>query len=162
VTDDVLIIGGGLAGLACGVALADRGLRCHVLEASERLGGRASSWNDQATGDTVDIGPHIVHSEYHNMLAFLERLGTAQQITWQPGKVLALASKPRPVHLRHAPLPPPMSLIASILPAPGLHRRQGPPLATGDSAYPRPVGRRRVRQACPVHPGQANAWSCAH
>ncbi|HEX8603703.1 MAG TPA: FAD-dependent oxidoreductase [Pseudoduganella sp.] len=120
-TDDVLIIGGGLAGLACGVALADRGVRCHVLEASERLGGRASSWSDPATGDTVDIGPHIFHSEYHNMLAFLARLGTAQQITWQPGKVLALASKPRPVHLRHAPLPPPMSLIPSILPAPGLH-----------------------------------------
>ena len=118
--EDVLIIGGGLAGLACGVALADRGLRCRVFEAGERLGGRAASWRDDATGDMVDIGPHIFHSEYHNMLALLRRLGTAQQITWQPRKVLALASKPRPVHLRHAPLPPPLSLVPSALPAPGL------------------------------------------
>ncbi|WBS05281.1 FAD-dependent oxidoreductase [Pseudoduganella sp. SL102] len=115
-----MIIGGGLAGLACGVALADHGLRCHVFEAAGRLGGRASSWQDETTGDTVDIGPHIVHSEYHNMLAFLRRLGTEHLVTWQPGKVLALSSKPRPVHLRHAPLPPPLSLVPSALPAPGL------------------------------------------
>jgi uncharacterized protein with NAD-binding domain and iron-sulfur cluster len=121
VTGDVLIVGGGLAGLACGVALAGRGIRCHVFEASERLGGRAGSWRDGATGDTVDIGPHIFHSEYRNMLAFLERLGTHRSITWQPRKVLALASKPRPLQLRHAPLPPPLSLAPSILAAPGLH-----------------------------------------
>ena len=102
---EAVVIGGGLAGLSCAVALADRGLRVTVLERAVRLGGRASSWTEPVTGDTVDIGPHIFHSEYHNMLAFLQRLGTSRLICWQPGKVLTIASKPRPVRLRHWPLP---------------------------------------------------------
>ncbi|SDE20025.1 15-cis-phytoene desaturase [Massilia sp. PDC64] len=117
---EAVVIGGGLAGLSCAVALADRGLRVTVLERAARLGGRASSWIEPVTGDTVDIGPHIFHSEYHNMLAFLQRLGTSRLICWQPGKVLTIASRPRPVRLRHWPLPPPLSLMPSLLAAPGL------------------------------------------
>lgn len=118
-----VVMGGGLAGLSCAVALAERGIAVTVLEAGERLGGRASSWRDGETGDTVDIGPHIFHSEYHNMLGFLERLGTSHLITWQPRKVLTLACKPDPRALVHAPLPAPLSLMPSMLGAPGLSAR---------------------------------------
>lgn len=120
---DAVVIGGGLAGLACAVALADDGLRVVVVERAARLGGRAGSWRDGATGDMVDLGPHILHSEYRNMLALLERLGTRGLITWQPGRLLTLASKPHPVALRHSPLPPPFSLLPSMLSAPGLSLR---------------------------------------
>jgi squalene-associated FAD-dependent desaturase len=119
--EQVVVIGGGLAGLSCAVALADQGLRVTLLEAAPGLGGRASSWAETSTGDVVDIGPHIFHSEYHNMLAFLERLGTSRLITWQPGKLLTIASKPHALPLQHAHLPPPLSLMPSILKAPGLH-----------------------------------------
>ncbi|GAB3383901.1 hydroxysqualene dehydroxylase [Massilia agri] len=116
----VTVVGAGLAGLACAVALADHGIAVTVVERNTRLGGRASSWREPVTGDVVDIGPHIFHSEYHNMLAFLARLGTKDLICWQPGKVLTVASKPRPTVLRHWPLPAPLSLMPSILQAPGL------------------------------------------
>jgi len=116
----VTVVGGGLAGLACAVALADHGIAVTVIERSTRLGGRASSWREPVSGDMVDIGPHIFHSEYHNMLALLERLGTRDLICWQPGKVLTIASKPKPTVLRHYPLPAPLSLMPSILGAPGL------------------------------------------
>jgi 15-cis-phytoene desaturase len=119
--DAVVVIGGGLAGLACGVALADKGLSVTVLEAASGLGGRASSWREPESGDVVDIGPHIFHSEYHNMLAFLERLGTSRLITWQPGKIITIASKPHALPLQHWHLPPPLSLMPSLLGAPGLH-----------------------------------------
>jgi 15-cis-phytoene desaturase len=116
---DTIVIGGGLAGLACAVALADRGQRVTVVESAERLGGRAGSWEAPGTGDIVDIGPHVFHSEYRNMLALLERLGTSRLICWQPDPLLSIASKPM-LHLRHGPLPPPFSLMMSMAAAPGL------------------------------------------
>jgi 15-cis-phytoene desaturase len=116
----VAVIGGGLAGLACAVALADKGFEVTVLEAAPRLGGRAASWVEPTSGDVVDIGPHVIHSEYHNMLAFLERLGTSRMICWQPGRVLTLAGKPDPRALRHWPLPAPFGLLPSLIKASGL------------------------------------------
>lgn len=122
---DVIVIGGGISGLAAAVALLDTGLRVIVIERDAHLGGRARSWIDDETGDAVDIGPHVLHSEYHNMLAFLQRLGTRDLITWQPGKVLTLASAPRPLALKHWPLPPPFSLFPSMITAPGISTLDG-------------------------------------
>lgn len=117
---DTLIVGGGVAGLACGVALADAGQRVAVLERDSRLGGRAASWRDAATGDAVDLGPHVVHSEYDNFLKLLGRLGTRGQITWQPGKLITLATREWQLALRHRRLPPPLSLLPDFVRAPGL------------------------------------------
>jgi len=58
-SDRVLIIGGGLAGLAAATALAPRGLRVHLLEARGRLGGRAGSFRDAASGQLVDACQHV-------------------------------------------------------------------------------------------------------
>ena len=51
---DVLIIGGGLAGTASALALADNGHSSIIVEARSRLGGRAHSrdWNN--SGDPVE------------------------------------------------------------------------------------------------------------
>jgi uncharacterized protein with NAD-binding domain and iron-sulfur cluster len=112
---DVVIVGGGLAGLACAVALGDAGLRVTLIERERSLGGRARSWIDAASGDTIDLGPHVLHSEYRNMLAFLERLGTRELVCWQPEKLITLATQPRPVALRHRRLPPPFSLLPDLI-----------------------------------------------
>jgi uncharacterized protein with NAD-binding domain and iron-sulfur cluster len=50
--DDVLIVGGGLAGLATAAELVDAGMRVTVLEKRAVLGGKVSSWRD-AEGDPV-------------------------------------------------------------------------------------------------------------
>jgi phytoene dehydrogenase-like protein len=43
---DVIIIGGGVAGLSAALHLAERGLKPLILEADERAGGRLSGENE--------------------------------------------------------------------------------------------------------------------
>ncbi len=57
--NDVLIVGGGLAGLAAAVALAETGLKVQLLESRPRLGGRASSFEDSTTGEVIDNCQHV-------------------------------------------------------------------------------------------------------
>jgi squalene-associated FAD-dependent desaturase len=111
---DCLIVGGGLAGLTCAVALAEKGLSPWVLESSERLGGRAQSWKDEKTGDAVDLGPHILLSVYSNMLAFLKRLGTDHLIHWQTDGVIHQVSGTETYTFAETALPSPMHLLPSI------------------------------------------------
>ena len=87
---DVLIIGGEIAGLAGAVALTGSGLRITVIEMTATLGGRAQSWLDCASGDVADIGPHILLTEYQNMLALLAVLGTRHRIVWHTEKLITL------------------------------------------------------------------------
>jgi squalene-associated FAD-dependent desaturase len=74
-TPSVLIVGGGLAGLAAAVALAPRGYRVTVLEARPRLGGRASSFSDPATGQLVDACQHVSMGCCTNFAHFCRTIG---------------------------------------------------------------------------------------
>jgi 15-cis-phytoene desaturase len=115
---DVIIIGGGIAGLACALELGKAGLGVTLLERSDILGGRACSWTDPATGDRVDIGPHILLTEYRNMLRLLDKLGTGDRIVWQSGKFITLVDQPHPVAIYMRHLPAPLHFLPSLLKAP--------------------------------------------
>jgi 15-cis-phytoene desaturase len=112
---DVLVIGAGLAGLSCGVRLTDRGLRVGVLESSDVAGGRARSWADPKTGDTVDIGPHVILNKYANMLGLLQRLGTRHHIQWETRKLLTVLDKGRRIPIQQWRLPPPFHGARNLL-----------------------------------------------
>ena len=81
---DVLIIGGGFAGLAAGVALAEAGKRVCLLEQKPHLGGRARSFRDPTTGSVVDNGQHLFMGCYHSTIHFLKTLGTLDRLHFQP------------------------------------------------------------------------------
>jgi squalene-associated FAD-dependent desaturase len=120
---DVIVIGGGIAGLACATALGDHGLQVLLLERGDCLGGRARSWTDETSGDRIDIGPHILLTEYRNMLRFLEQLGTRDQLVWQQGKFLTLVDEPGAVEIRMHRLPAPLHFLPSMLSAPQVSAR---------------------------------------
>ncbi|MGE0607534.1 MAG: hydroxysqualene dehydroxylase HpnE [Pirellulales bacterium] len=69
------IIGGGLAGLAAAAALAGRGLRVELFEARKKLGGRAGSFRDPATGEAVDHCQHVSMGCCTNLADFCRRTG---------------------------------------------------------------------------------------
>src|SRR5205085_8850198 len=81
---DVIVIGGGLAGLASAAALAGSGHNVRVLESRRFLGGRATSY-EIGTGEnaeTIDNCQHILLRCCVNLLDFYRRLGVEDQITF--------------------------------------------------------------------------------
>ncbi|XP_030848106.1 uncharacterized protein LOC115926827 [Strongylocentrotus purpuratus] len=74
---DVLIIGGGLAGLSAALELAERGYNVTVKEASPMLGGRLKSTEVDILGETfrVDHGFHAWFYNYYTFKDIRHRLG---------------------------------------------------------------------------------------
>jgi zeta-carotene desaturase len=81
---DVVVVGGGFAGIAAATALAAGGARVVLLEARPYLGGRARSWVDPITGTIVDNGQHLFMGCYDETFRLLERLGTRDRLALQP------------------------------------------------------------------------------
>ncbi|HXY23235.1 MAG TPA: hydroxysqualene dehydroxylase HpnE [Candidatus Acidoferrum sp.] len=75
----MIVIGGGLAGLAAGVALADSGWRVRLFEQRPFLGGRATSYV-LPDGEHVDNCQHVTLGCCTNLEDFYNRVGAANKI----------------------------------------------------------------------------------
>jgi monoamine oxidase len=73
--EDVIVVGAGMAGLACAHRLAQAGANCLVLESSDRVGGRV--WTDYsiADGAPVETGALMVHGRHVATHAWIRELG---------------------------------------------------------------------------------------
>jgi zeta-carotene desaturase len=104
----VAVVGGGLAGLAAGCALAEAGFRVSLVERRPYLGGRASSYQHPGTGEIVDNCQHVLLGCCTNLLDFYRRAGVQDKIRWyekltflEPGgraSVIAPSALPAPLH----------------------------------------------------------------
>ena len=104
----VAVVGGGLAGLAAGCALAESGLRVTLFERRSYLGGRASSYQHPGTGEVVDNCQHVLLGCCTNLIEFYQRIGVADKIRWyermtflEPGgraSVIQPSALPAPLH----------------------------------------------------------------
>ncbi len=107
---DSIVIGAGCAGLAAATKLAEQGKRVLVVEKRSILGGRASSFVDSASGETIDNGQHLFLGAYEETKNYLKRIGTLPKLRFQSrfatpmfgpqrSGVLSTASLPAPFHL---------------------------------------------------------------
>ncbi len=104
----VAVVGGGLAGLAAGCALAESGLRVTLFERRSYLGGRASSYQHPGTGEVVDNCQHVLLGCCTNLIEFYRRIGVENKIRWydrmtflEPGgraSVIEPSGLPAPLH----------------------------------------------------------------
>jgi hydroxysqualene dehydroxylase len=113
---DVVIIGGGFAGLSAGVALAAAGFRVALLEGKPALGGRAYSFPDSESGDLVDNGQHVLMGCYHQTLSFLAKIGTRDRLIIHRNLEIEMLDGPGcAARLRTALLPGPLHMTAGLM-----------------------------------------------
>jgi squalene-associated FAD-dependent desaturase len=113
---DVIVIGGGFAGLSAGVSLAENGFRVALLESKPALGGRAYSFADSDSGDFVDNGQHVLMGCYTETLDFLTRIGAAQDLVFhQDLEIEMLDGGGARAALRTAHLPGPFHMSTALL-----------------------------------------------
>jgi squalene-associated FAD-dependent desaturase len=109
----VLILGGGLAGLAAATALAPRGLRVTLVESKARLGGRASSFQDPVSGQLIDACQHVNMGCCTNFAHFCRTLGIDHLL--EPQKCLYFMTPDRRIsRFRADRWPAPLHLLRSF------------------------------------------------
>ncbi|MFO0800934.1 MAG: hydroxysqualene dehydroxylase HpnE [Gemmataceae bacterium] len=110
----MIVVGGGLAGLAAAVGLAPRGFRVTVLEARPRLGGRAGSFTDPATGQLVDACQHVSMGCCTNFSHFCRTVGVEHLLAPQPRLTFVTPDRRRSV-FKADPWPAPFHLGRALL-----------------------------------------------
>ena len=106
----VIVVGGGLAGLAAAAELSSRGMAVDLFESRPRLGGRASSFHDVARGERIDTCQHVSLGCCTNLSCFADDLQISDYFKNQDklyffdpeGRLSILSSSwwlPAPLHL---------------------------------------------------------------
>ena len=107
------VIGGGLAGIAAALELADAGAATTLLEVRPRLGGAAYSF--QREGLWLDNGQHVFLRCCTDYRTLLDRLGTsADTVLQQRLEIPVLTAGGGVAWLRRSRLPAPLHLASAL------------------------------------------------
>src|SRR6202046_3590457 len=112
-SQSVLVIGGGLAGLASAVALAEAGVEVQLLEKRPHLGGRATSYT-LPDGTEVDNCQHVTLGCCTNLSDFYRRAGASGKIRFYD-RLYFVDAQGRRSTMEAGPVPPPVHMAPSFL-----------------------------------------------
>jgi len=113
VSTRVVVVGGGLAGIATALEAADGGAEVTLLERRAHLGGL--TWSFRRDGLWFDNGQHVFLRCCTEYLDLIRRIGAEDAVTLQPGLELPVLAPGRPTAwLKSAALPAPFHLGPSL------------------------------------------------
>jgi squalene-associated FAD-dependent desaturase len=109
----VVVVGGGLAGLAAAIECADAGASVALLEARPRLGG--ATFSIQRNGYWLDNGQHVALRCCTEYRAFLGRIGSEHLLAIQPRLDIPVLGEHGRATLSRSRLPAPLHLVSTLL-----------------------------------------------
>jgi len=112
----VLILGGGVAGLAAALRLRNQSIAVTLLEASPKFGGRAYSFTPREGGGEIDNGQHVLMGCCHAALEYLGLCATVDLLERRRGLALSFVhADGRRARLGAGSLPHPLGIAQAFL-----------------------------------------------
>ena len=111
----VLIIGGGIAGLATAVRLIQIGIKPIVLEKRPFLGGRAYSFTDSDTGTEIDNGQHVFIGACDQFQQYIADIGASDQIRLEKRIGFPVLKHGKISWIKARKLPGPLANLSALL-----------------------------------------------
>lgn len=110
---NVVVVGGGLAGIAAALDAADGGATVTLLERRGKLGGL--TWSFKRKGRWFDNGQHVFLRCCTSYRSFLERIGASDMVHLQDRlEVPVLAPGAKKAVITRSSLPAPLHLLGSL------------------------------------------------
>lgn len=94
----VIIIGGGIAGLASAVFLSRNGFDAKIFESAPKWGGRTYSYYDIGKKKYIDNGQHILAGWYYNTFEYLKIIGTYEKLILNDTLELTFSNPQKEIH----------------------------------------------------------------
>jgi isorenieratene synthase len=125
VADDhglVVVVGGGVAGIAAATGLAERGAKVVLVEPEAELGGRVRAW-PLADGRTMSRGFHAFFRQYYNLRALLRRADPGLDRLVPVGDYPLVSADGPEDSFTGIPRTPPVNLVAFVAKSPSFGLR---------------------------------------
>ena len=144
--------------MSAACALAEAGLRVHLVERRGYIGGRASSYLHPGVGEVIDNCQHVLFGCCTNLVGFYRRIGAADRIHWTSGMTMiepgGRQSQLGPSKFAGMELPAPLHGLPKLLSAHAFSLADKIALARAFNALMRPV---------PAHSHESlDAWLKRH
>jgi isorenieratene synthase len=133
-THPIVVVGGGLGGLAAATVLAERGLDVTLVERESYLGGRAGAWTDTlSSGESFEMerGFHAFFRQYYNVRALLRRVDPRLRMLTPLSDYPILAPGGASQSFRGLPRRAPFNLLALVARTPTIRLRDLPRIRPG-------------------------------
>ena len=122
----VVVVGGGIAGLAAATGLVERGVSVELVERQPYLGGRVGGWTESLADGTevaMNRGFHAFFRQYYNLRNLLRRIDSRLGMLSPVDDYPLIDGAGRRDSFRGLPVTPPFNAIAFTLRSPTFRMR---------------------------------------